>query len=125
MAKAKPKRRSLRAPKRSRKVRMVLGGEVAPRRKRGLEGFETFGWSVDSNDNAAPAKVIRVKAAWDAQAKVWYTAETSLPGLQIEANSLFEFYDKLPSAIEVLLEGTGKRKVPFEFIALGHVTIPA
>jgi len=125
MAKAKPKRRSLRAPKRSRKKRMILGGKVARGRKHGLEGFETFGWSVDSNDTAAPAKVIRVKAAWDAQAKVWYTAETSLPGLQIEANSLFEFYDKLPGAIEVLLEGTGKRKVPFEFIALGHVTIPA
>jgi uncharacterized protein DUF1902 len=123
MAKAKRKRSSPKRITRIRNKRTAMGKKVVFRGKHALAGFESFGWPVESTD--APSKVIRVKAAWDAEAKVWYTAESSLPGLHIEANSLFELYNKLPGAIEDLLEGSGERKVLFEFIALGHATIPA
>jgi len=120
MAKAKLKRSSLKRIVRFRKKRTA---KFAVRRKYGLAGFENFGWPVEGSD--AASGVIRVKAAWDPEGKVWYIEESSLPGLHIEANSPFELYNKLPSAIEDLLEGSGEREVPFEFIALGHATIPA
>ena len=50
---------------------------------------------------------ITVKAAWDAEAAVWYIAHSDLPGLHIEAETPISLYDKLPSAIEDLLEGSG------------------
>jgi len=52
---------------------------------------------------------ITVKAAWDAEAAVWYIAHSDLPGLHIEAETPIALYDKLPGAIEDLLEGSGTR----------------
>jgi Domain of unknown function (DUF1902) len=52
---------------------------------------------------------ITIKVAWDPEAKVFYTAYSDLPGLNLEAKTLDEFREKLPGAIQDL---TG-RKVPF------------
>jgi len=68
---------------------------------------------------------LTVKAAWDPEARVWYTEESSLPGLNLEAETLDELRNALPGAIEDLLEGDGKREVSFELIAPGLVKIPA
>ncbi len=59
---------------------------------------------------------ITVKAEWDPEAKVWYTAYSSLPGLNLEAETIDGFRNKLPDAIEDLLEGQGLGEVPFELI---------
>jgi hypothetical protein len=58
---------------------------------------------------------ITVKVAWDPEAKVFYTAYTDLLGLNLEAETLDEFREKLPGAIQDL---TG-RQVPF-LIELGN-----
>jgi hypothetical protein len=68
---------------------------------------------------------ITVKAAWDAEAEVWYIEHSDLPGLHIEAETPIALHDKLPGAIEDLLEGSRTREVSFEFIAPGHVKIAA
>ena len=68
---------------------------------------------------------ITVKAAWDAAAEVWYIEHSDLPGLHIEAETPIALYEKLPGAIEDLLQGSGTREVMFEFIAPGHVKIAA
>jgi hypothetical protein len=66
---------------------------------------------------------ITVRAAWDPEAEVWYIEHSNLPGLHIEANAPLELYDKLPGAIEDLLEGSGEGEVSFEFITPGRVKI--
>jgi Domain of unknown function (DUF1902) len=72
---------------------------------------------------------ITVKAAWDNEAQVWFIQYSDLPGLHLEADSPIELYNKLPGAIEDLLEGKGEREVAFEFYAdfkaPGHVKIAA
>jgi len=55
---------------------------------------------------------ITVKAAWDAEAKVWYIAYSTLSGLHIEAETIDELRDKLPGAIEDLTD----RQIPFELV---------
>jgi predicted RNase H-like HicB family nuclease len=69
--------------------------------------------------------IVTVKAAWDDEAGVWYVEHSSLPGLHIEAETPLELYDKLPGAIEDLLEGSGEQEVLFEFITPGRVKIAA
>jgi hypothetical protein len=73
----------------------------------------------------AASDALTVKAAWDDEARVWYTEDSSLPGLNLEAETLDELRNKLPGAIEDLLEGDGRREVPFELITPGLVKIPA
>jgi hypothetical protein len=58
--------------------------------------------------------MITVRAAWDPDAMVWYTAYSDLPGLNLEADTLDELRDKLAGAIEDL---TGEQ-VPFELTEL-------
>lgn len=64
---------------------------------------------------------ITVKAALDPEASVWYVAESSLPGLNIEAESFDALIEKLPAAIEDLIEVSGgssaPAKVPVELVA--------
>jgi len=70
-----------------------------------------------------PIETISVKVEWDAEAQVWYTRETSLPGLNLEADTLDGLLDKLPGAIvdllheaeQVSLQGV-QRVVNFELI---------
>jgi predicted RNase H-like HicB family nuclease len=71
------------------------------------------------------AKPIIVKAAWDPEAEVWYTEHSTLPGLHLEAETIDGLRDKLPGAIEGLIEGAGEREFPFELITSGFVKIPA
>ncbi len=68
---------------------------------------------------------ITVKAAWDPEATVWYIEHSNLPGLHIEAGTPLELYDKLPGAIEDLLEGSWRTGSSFEFTATGRVKIAA
>jgi hypothetical protein len=68
---------------------------------------------------------ITVKAAWDAEAEVWYVEHSDLPGPHIKAETPIALYEMLPGAIEDLLEGSGTREVSFEFIAPPHVKIAA
>jgi Domain of unknown function (DUF1902) len=76
-----------------------------------------------------PPKPIDVEAAWDDEAKVWFITHSTLPGLHLEAETPTELYNKLPGAIEDLLEGTGEQEVSFSFWApfkaAGHVKIAA
>jgi predicted RNase H-like HicB family nuclease len=68
--------------------------------------------------------LIVVKAAWeDPDAGVWWVEHSDLPGLNLEAESLEALRDKLPGAIEDLLEAaghTGEREVQIEIIAHAH-----
>ena len=50
------------------------------------------------------ARVIHVRAAWDDEAGVWYTAETSIPGLATEAETLERLRERLLVMIPDLLE---------------------
>ena len=64
---------------------------------------------------------ITVAIARDIEANVWYVVESSLPGLNIEAESMDKLFAQLPLAIQDLLEagngGSGQVNVPFELIA--------
>jgi hypothetical protein len=68
---------------------------------------------------------IIVKAEWDPEAKVWYTVYSSLPGLNLEAETIDGLRNKLPGAIEDLLVGEGSREIPFELITPGLAKISA
>jgi len=59
---------------------------------------------------------LRVAAGWDPDARVWYIAASSLPGLHLEGATPLELYNQLSGAIEDLLEGSGQREVSFDFI---------
>lgn len=48
-----------------------------------------------------------VKAEWDAEAKVWYVAETNVPGLSVEAKTPDDLLEKLDCAVPELLELNG------------------
>jgi hypothetical protein len=76
-------------------------------------------------DPSAVMTTLAVKAAWDPEAGVWFIEHSDLPGLHIEAETPLELYDKLPGAIEDLLEGSGAREVTFELTTTGHVKIAA
>jgi predicted RNase H-like HicB family nuclease len=68
-------------------------------------------------------QTIVIKAEWDPDAKVWFTAYSDLPGLNLEATTIDELREKLPGAIEDLLEDKGLREVPFELVTPGLVKI--
>lgn len=67
--------------------------------------------------------VIVVKAVHDPEANVWLVVSSSLPGLNVEADTVEELAKKLPAAIEDLLsanegeDGDGDYDVPVELIA--------
>ena len=69
------------------------------------------------------SQIITVKAAWDAEAEVWYTESSSLPGLNLEADTIDGLREKLLGAIEDLLEGAGDQEVRCELITPGSVKI--
>jgi hypothetical protein len=48
-----------------------------------------------------------------------------LPGLNLEAETIDALRQKLPGAIEDLLQGSGGQEVRFELITPGKVKIPA
>ena len=74
-------------------------------------------------------KSYTVACLWDAEASVWYVAETDVPGLATEAATLEEMERKLMLMIPELLElneaGQPRQRVPFELIARKHEFAPA
>lgn len=69
-------------------------------------------------------KTYTVACHWDDEARVWYVAETDVPGLATEAATLEEMERKLLVMIPELLalnEALEPRQsVPFELIARKH-----
>jgi hypothetical protein len=67
---------------------------------------------------------VTVKATFDPDASIWYVAESSLPGLNIEAETFDALIAKLPGAIEDLIEasqgGSAAAKVPVELVASAY-----
>jgi Domain of unknown function (DUF1902) len=63
---------------------------------------------------------ITVKAQHDPEAGVWYIADSDLPGLRLEGDSLDQLYAKLAGGIEDL---TGNSDVDFQLVAEGHQAV--
>jgi len=68
------------------------------------------------------SSVIVVKAAFDPEAGVWVTESADIHGLRVEDASFEALIDKLPGAIQDLLEhsncpNTSRPDVPIEIIA--------
>lgn len=65
--------------------------------------------------------MILVKAAFDADAGVWFVEHSDLPGLNLEAPTLEELREKVPGAVLDLLEACegegGEFDVPIEIVA--------
>lgn len=64
--------------------------------------------------------VLVVKAAYDADARVWYVESSDIPGLNLEAPSLEALRDKIPGAALDLFEADGVETeidLPIEVIA--------
>lgn len=59
---------------------------------------------------------ITVSAAYDEEAGVWYVESSSVPGLNLEAESVQALRDKLPGALLDLL-GAESADAPVELIA--------
>jgi predicted RNase H-like HicB family nuclease len=93
---------------------------------------------VESLDQAALASVTHIDMStksytvaclWDAEAGMWYVAETDVPGLATEAATLEEMERKLlqmiPELLELNVAGQPRHRVPFELIARKHEFAPA
>ncbi len=62
--------------------------------------------------------ILIVKASYDPDAGVWYTESSDIHGLRIDAPSLEVLIDRIPGAVQDLLEGeAGELDVPIEVIA--------
>jgi predicted RNase H-like HicB family nuclease len=74
-------------------------------------------------------KSYTVACLWDDEARVWYVAETDVPGLATEAATLEEMERKLLQMIPELLELNNadqpRQRVPFELIARKQEFAPA
>ena len=66
------------------------------------------------------SQVIVVKAAFDPEAGVWYTESSDVHGLRIEAATLDALVERVPGAVQDLLEADGQADgldIPIEVIA--------
>jgi len=66
------------------------------------------------------SQVIVVKAAFDPEAGVWYTESSDVYGLRIEAPTLDALVERVPGAVQDLLEHDGQSgglDIPIEVIA--------
>ena len=64
-----------------------------------------------------------VRVEWDEEAKVWYVAETNVPGLVAEAETIEAMLAKLNVMVPEMLEENGLTvgaEVPFELLASRH-----
>lgn len=50
-----------------------------------------------------PNRALHVRAAWDDEAQVWYVAESDLPGLNAEGETLEQLHRKLQTLIPELV----------------------
>jgi predicted RNase H-like HicB family nuclease len=68
---------------------------------------------------------ITVTIQEDPEARVWYVSESSLPGLNVEAESFEALRAQLPLAIQDLLaasdDGLDHSNIPVELIARAHL----
>jgi predicted RNase H-like HicB family nuclease len=75
------------------------------------------------------ASTIRIRAAWDDEAGVWFVEESDIFGVNAEAATLEELRDKLPNVIaDVLTENDPSRlrhDLTVEIIARSQTRIPA
>lgn len=69
-------------------------------------------------------KTYTVGCLWDDESRMWYVAESDVPGLATEAATVEEMERKLLRMIPELLELNGaqgaQQPVPFELIARKH-----
>jgi predicted RNase H-like HicB family nuclease len=76
-------------------------------------------------------QLIVVKAARDEDAHVWFVESSDLPGLNVEADTLEELIEKIPGAIQDLVEEGGAEDysgdLPIEVVAHAgtRVRLPA
>lgn len=65
-----------------------------------------------------------VVAMWDEEGKVWYVAETNVPGLHVEAENPAEMISELQTLVPEMLTANGVRhgapKFPFD-VTLAHL----
>jgi Domain of unknown function (DUF1902) len=96
----------------------------------GIELIEDAAQRQEQHPDKAPRRQIvfqqpiTVRAGWDPEARVWYAEESSLPGLNLEADSLDTLRKNLPGAIRDRLQGAGPQEVQFELIISGSAKIP-
>jgi predicted RNase H-like HicB family nuclease len=67
--------------------------------------------------------IYEVRVEWDEEAKVWYVAETNVPGLVTEAETIEAMLAKLNVMVPEMLEENGLTvgaDVPFELLASRH-----
>lgn len=65
-------------------------------------------------------KVFSIRAEWDADANVWYVADSDVPGLATEAPTVPELVAKLRVMVPELVELNGcpdHGSIPFELLA--------
>lgn len=92
-------------------------------------------WGDCAGDRADRAMIqmqFFVKAEWDDEARVWYTAETDIPGLVVEAPTLEEFSklvaELTPEMLELNahhLQGAREPNYPISIIAHQEMKICA
>ena len=81
--------------------------------------------AVLSQVTPRPLDRITVRAEFDSEAQVWYVAETSLPGLNAEAETVEGLVEILPGMIQDLLEedgSLGARDDPVSLEVIAHTT---
>lgn len=71
------------------------------------------------------SKAFSVTVSWDDEAKVWYVAESDVPGLATEAESMDRMLEKLKVMVPEMLElngviAGGQTGVPFRLLT--HVS---
>jgi predicted RNase H-like HicB family nuclease len=70
--------------------------------------------------------VIVVKAAYDAEAAVWYVEASDVPGLHLEGESLEVLVAKVPDALaDLLADSRPVRDIPVEVVAHARTRVPA
>lgn len=73
------------------------------------------------------SRMIVVKAAFDPEARVWFTEDSDIHGLRLEASTLESLVERIPSAVQDLLEEAGETigDTPIEVIAHASTRLPA
>ena len=85
-------------------------------------GRDCTGDTVQRGAMNATVKQFFVHAAWDHEAKVWFVADTDVPGLATEAASIDALAAKLKVMIPEMLELNGvidrtHERIPFDLLA--------
>lgn len=108
-------------------AQLVWRGKDQLLRRRGDEGVRGLGMAapelaefLEKAEKRFMTQVLVVKAAFDPEAGVWFTESGDVHGLRIEAATLDAFVERIPGAVQDLLEGddpTDGFDIPIEVIA--------